>query len=100
MAGSGPGERETMSIIPARREIERFLRSATPEVLCFKGKWGVGKTYAWNEFLKRAKAEQGIALKRYAYVSLFGIGTIEQLKMSTVENTIEREKIGEHLTLD
>src|SRR5262249_25231240 len=82
-----------MSIAQARGEIERFLGSEIPEVLCFKGKWGVGKTYTWNEFLKNAKAAGGIALKRYSYVSLFGLGTIEQLKLALVENTIARERI-------
>lgn len=85
-----------MSIVPAQKEIERFLRGTAPEVLCFKGKWGVGKTYAWKEFLQKAKLANQIGPERYAYVSLFGLGSADQLKMSIVENTVGREQIGEH----
>jgi hypothetical protein len=28
------------------KELERFLGDKTPEVICIKGRWGVGKTYA------------------------------------------------------
>ena len=81
-----------MPVGPAEKEIARFLRSNTPEVLCFKGKWGVGKTFAWSRFLTQAKERKGIALERYSYVSLFGVGSIDQLKLSIVENTIGRER--------
>jgi hypothetical protein len=89
-----------MAITPAEKEIARFLDSKAAEVLCFKGKWGVGKTYAWNTFLKQAKDRNGVALPRYSYVSLFGLASIDQLKLSIVENTISRERIGEAVTLE
>lgn len=89
-----------MSIAPAEKEIARFLSTETPEVLCFKGKWGVGKTYAWNTYLKQAKDRGGIALRRYSYVSLFGLGSIDQLKLSIVENTVARARIGEAVTIE
>jgi len=28
------------------KELGRFLESKAPEVICVKGRWGVGKTYA------------------------------------------------------
>ena len=31
-----------MSTALVEKEIERFLASAEPEVLCMQGKWGVG----------------------------------------------------------
>jgi hypothetical protein len=36
-----------MSATLVEKEIERFLASPEPEVLCLRGKWGVGKTYSW-----------------------------------------------------
>ena len=42
-------------------------------MLCIKGNWGVGKTYAWNEAVKEAVSGKTLKLKKYAYVSLFGI---------------------------
>ena len=35
-----------MSTALVEKEIERFLASPEPEVLCLRGKWGVGKTYS------------------------------------------------------
>jgi hypothetical protein len=89
-----------MSAAQVQREIERFLASEVPEVLCFKGKWGVGKTYSWNRYLKQAKDGGHIALKRYAYVSLFGLNSIDQMRLAIVEGTIATERIGEPVTFE
>ena len=80
-------------------EIARFLASTEPEVLCIKGKWGVGKTFAWNRYVLEAKAEKRIVLPRYAFVSLYGVNTPEQLRASITENTVVREQIGEPIDL-
>lgn len=56
------------------------------EVLAIRGAWGVGKTYAWNVFLKEAKNKNKIALKKYSYVSLFGINSLDELKFSIYLN--------------
>lgn len=48
------------------REIARFLSTAEPEVSCLSGRWGVGKTFAWNRYLLDAKKRGQIVLKRYS----------------------------------
>jgi hypothetical protein len=68
-------------------EIERFLRSTTPEVLCIRGLWGIGKTFLWQKELKIAQVKKHLGLSRYAYVSLFGISTLDGLKMAIFENS-------------
>jgi hypothetical protein len=83
-----------MSTALVKSEIERFLGSSKPEVLAVRGKWGVGKTFAWSTFLGQAKAEQRIGLKRYAYVSLFGIGSLDALRYAIFENTVVENSIG------
>ena len=60
-----------MSSALSKDELKRFLSSDIPEVLCLRGKWGVGKTFALRECLKEAAQAEKIALERYAYVSLF-----------------------------
>src|SRR3974390_2182095 len=67
-------------------EIERFLRSTEPEVLCMTGDWGVGKTYNWQTRLDRLRNKREVGLPRYSYVSLFGINSLENLKQSIFEN--------------
>ena len=66
-----------MSIRLIENEIHRSLATREPEVICIKGYWGVGKTFAWNRYLEQARnRKNGIALKHYAYVSLFGITSL------------------------
>ena len=76
-----------MSIDLVRSEIERFLSTDEPEVICISGAWGVGKTFAWNTFLKDAQVRKKIALGRYSYVSLFGVNSLEEFKYSIFENS-------------
>lgn len=74
-----------MSII--EKEINKFLSSNTPEVIAIRGAWGVGKTHIWNECFNTAKSKNQIALDKYAYVSLFGIDSLETLKLELLRNT-------------
>jgi hypothetical protein len=67
-------------------EIERFLRSGEPEVLCITGDWGVGKTFNWQMILDRLRAAKQVTLGRYSYVSLFGIDSLAGFKQSLFEN--------------
>jgi Cdc6-like AAA superfamily ATPase len=69
-----------------KNEIERFLKSTDPEVICITGEWGVGKTYTWQTVLDRLRGRKEIGLSRYSYVSLFGIGSLEAFKLSIFEN--------------
>ena len=69
-----------MSLALLEHEIKRFLSVDAPEVICVRGKWGVGKTFAWNRYLAAARDAQAIKLDRYSYVSLFGIGSLDELR--------------------
>lgn len=82
-----------MSIKLVSQEIKRFLSTPEPEVICIMGKWGVGKTFAWNQYLKEEASKGTISLKRYSYVSLFGQNSIEGLKYTIFENTEEVDQI-------
>jgi Cdc6-like AAA superfamily ATPase len=85
-----------MSTKLAKQEIERFLASAEPEVLCIRGKWGTGKTYNWKTVAKAAKMKPGgVALNTYCYVSLFGVSSLADIKMQIVQATVPRKAIGE-----
>lgn len=66
-------------------EIQRFLASEEPEVLCITGKWGVGKTYSWNHYLRSGQEAGAIKLGTYSYVSLFGKNSLDDLKRSIFE---------------
>jgi hypothetical protein len=73
-----------------RQQIERFLSTSEPEVLCISGSWGgVGKTYLWDQSLKSIRSRNATGLKRYVYVSLFGIESLIDLKLAMFEASIE-----------
>jgi hypothetical protein len=74
------------STAAVQNEIDRFLRSTEPEVLCITGDWGVGKTYNWQLKLDQMRAKRAVGLARYSYVSLFGINSLDSLKQSVFEN--------------
>ncbi|AVW92999.1 hypothetical protein [Celeribacter baekdonensis] len=78
-----------MSLDAIKQEIEGFLSTDIPEVLCITGKWGVGKTHAWRTFLASSAREGGVGLEPYSYVSLFGANSIEDVKYCIFENTVE-----------
>jgi hypothetical protein len=89
-----------MSIELVRHEIYRFLASPEAEVLCLRGKWGVGKTFSWRAFLLEVKDRGSIALKSYSYVSLFGIESLDQLKYAIFANSVGLDAIGVEPSLE
>lgn len=76
-----------MSTENVRAELKRFLESSDTEVLCISGPWGAGKTYAWKETFDEAVAAGQFKMQNSAYVSLFGINSLSELRHSIVENT-------------
>jgi hypothetical protein len=75
-----------MSVESVRAEIGKFLGRPDPEVLCVRGKWGVGKTHLWRQEYASAKAAKRISLPYYSYVSLFGVNSLDELKLAMFEN--------------
>lgn len=69
-----------------------FLKSKKSGVLCIRGRWGTGKTYTWNKTLKAAARQGDVGYDRYAYISLFGINSLNDLKTAIVERTINLTK--------
>jgi hypothetical protein len=69
-----------------RQQIDGFLKSTTPTVLCVQGEWGVGKTFLWQQILAELESSGSVALKKYSYVSLFGVNSLDSLKMAIFEN--------------
>lgn len=72
-------------------EINRFLRTDEPEVLCIRGSWGVGKTYTWKRLIRTAETDKELALEHPSYVSLFGLTTLDEVRHSIAAN----EELGE-----
>ncbi len=56
-------------------------------VIALTGEWGIGKTRFWNSF--KTKYNDQFKLRKYAYVSLFGIDSLESLKYEIAVKTHE-----------
>ncbi len=69
-------------------EIKAFLGRKGAGVLCIRGKWGVGKTFTWNESLESARKTVEAPISNYSYVSLFGLGSLAALKFAIFENVV------------
>lgn len=78
-----------MSTEQVKNEIRRFLRAEENLALCLSGKWGVGKTHTWETMLTEAFKDASVQPPRYAYVSLFGLESLNDVRRSLFENTVE-----------
>jgi len=52
------------------------------KVAVMKGKWGVGKTYFWNEYIKDFIKSSQCKQVAYSYISLFGKASLKDVKQS------------------
>lgn len=78
-----------MSIEQIKDEIRRFLKAEENLALCLSGKWGVGKTHTWDMLLAESFKDEAVIPARYAYVSLFGLESLGDVRRSLFENTVE-----------
>jgi hypothetical protein len=88
-----------MSIEQTKKKIISFLKDSESGCLALKGAWGTGKTYLWNELLKTEKKDD-FKFENYAYLSLFGISSTQQIKFNICSTSVDKTNIGEKLTLE
>jgi KAP family P-loop domain len=89
-----------MSLEIFTKAIKEFVSSNTAEVLSIKGGWGVGKTYFWNHFISTNRNELKHPFEKYAYVSLFGISTLEELKFAIFEHLVDKNQVGKKINIE
>ncbi len=63
----------------------QFASDSQIKVVILKGPWGIGKTYHWEHVFKKFKSHFQ-SVENYSYVSLFGIGSIDELKLDISAN--------------
>lgn len=74
-------------------EIRRFLASPHAQAICIKGRWGIGKTYAWRHHLREALQSGRFHRQNYAYVSMFGLSSLDDLRYAIFESTVPPENV-------
>jgi len=76
-----------------RECLDRFAASENyPIAMVLSGDWGTGKTHLWRETLDR---NEELAKPSYAYVSLFGINSLDDLKYQLFQVLERRKKDSE-----
>lgn len=78
-----------MSFKDVKKTIDEFILNDENNLLIVKGNWGVGKTYYWQNIIKEASEKKTIGKKKYAYVSLFGVDSLELLKETTLFSIVD-----------
>lgn len=74
-----------MSLAITKKHLIQVLADPDNKVVALSGKWGTGKSHLWRE----VKAETGDDRLRAAlYVSLFGLSSMDQVKLKIVQSAI------------
>lgn len=68
-------EKRSATVQAISNELKYLFKEDTPFVATIKGKWGTGKTSFWNAF-----KDEYLKESRYAYVSLFGKTSIDDIR--------------------
>lgn len=75
-----------MSSKSVREALESFVAQPTAGVMVLTGRWGRGKTYLWQMLLTSREGATALRGRAYAYVSLFGVETLAELRNAILVN--------------
>src|ERR1035437_8178654 len=71
-----------------KESIEEIAQLPENDLLIIRGSWGVGKTYFWENLVRRLRAQSQLAFQNYAYVSLFGASDIASVRNQVIASTL------------
>nr|WP_314617420.1 P-loop NTPase fold protein [uncultured Pseudomonas sp.] len=75
-----------MSVAKVKKALRDFAMEGKGSAIVLKGDWGTGKTHLWETVVR--EDGENFHYKKYCYVSLFGVGSLKDLKRSIFENTV------------
>ena len=76
--------------------LKYLLTRSDPFICLVKGQWGVGKTYFIKKFIRENRAV--IAKSNFAYISLFGVSSIEELIQAIFVNSVSTKTLDTTLS--
>lgn len=74
-----------MSLRNTKIHLVQLLADVENKVVALSGKWGTGKSHLWREVKTESGDEK---VKSALYVSLFGLSSIDEVKLKIVQNAI------------
>jgi len=76
----------TQTFKRVKESLVALLQDQDYKVIALTGKWGTGKTYLWRSVAKDQFGKKNVS-EQPIYVSLFGVKTINDLKLRILQNT-------------
>ena len=73
-----------MSVDIIFERIKKFISNDENDLIVIKGEWGIGKTFFWKELVSIAASDSKLGKENYAYVSLFGVNDLSDLKNAII----------------
>ncbi|QWF70090.1 hypothetical protein KEF85_12115 [Methylomonas paludis] len=83
-----------MSLKSTKEQLIQLLADKDNKVIALSGKWGTGKSHMWDE-VKKSSAD--VDVQNALYASLFGLSTIEQIKIKLLQSAVPSMKANPHL---
>lgn len=74
-----------MTIETTKAHLISALADAENKVIALSGRWGTGKSHLWAEVQKASKDEK---VTGAIYVSLFGLASMDQVKLKVVQSAV------------
>jgi hypothetical protein len=74
-----------MTMERSKSNLLELLSDPENKVIALSGKWGTGKSYLWKDIQQSSQDE---VLRNALYVSLFGLSTINELKLKILQEAI------------
>jgi hypothetical protein len=87
-----------MTTAMARQSLTDFVTDQRASAIALTGPWGSGKTWTWNRVIEGTAASNPPPFKRYAYVSLFGLDSMAELKAALFENAVPPGHVADGAT--
>ncbi|MFN0303492.1 MAG: NTPase KAP [Burkholderiales bacterium] len=78
-------EKDTMSLCATKTHLVQIITDPDNKVVALSGKWGTGKSHLWRE-VKAGSSDDKV--KAALYVSLFGLSSMDQVKVKIVQSAI------------
>lgn len=70
-----------------KKYLKKVIESSAPQIFILRGQWGVGKTHLWTKFIENHLKDGEEISRKYAYVSLFGLDSLDDFKLQISLNT-------------
>jgi pantothenate kinase-related protein Tda10 len=74
-----------MSMALTRKQLQARIADESVKVIALSGKWGTGKSFMFDQIHKSATAPE---VKKALYASLFGLSTIDQIKLKLMQSSV------------